>query len=87
MLDELYGVIDWQETLHLEPAFSVAGVFNKANFMKVLPKYHQLVVFLMQGENILDHDYTVYGQAYNALPSQTSANQITSLCLLLFQRS
>ncbi len=52
--DELSGYIN----KHPDAASIIAGDFNKANFKKVMPNFHQHVSCLTRGPNTLDHGYT-----------------------------
>nr|XP_013769624.1 PREDICTED: uncharacterized protein LOC102215879 [Pundamilia nyererei] len=71
-LDELFDIINQQETLHLETAFIIAG-----DLKKVLPKFYQHLNFPTRGENILDYVYSPYARAYKARPDLPLENQIT----------
>ncbi len=52
--DELSGYIN----KHPDAASIIAGDFNKANFKKVMPNFHQHVSCPTRGPNTLDHGYT-----------------------------
>ncbi len=60
--DELSGYIN----KHPDTACIIAGDFNKANFKKVIPNFHQHISCPTRGLNTLDHCYTQFKNAYKA---------------------
>jgi hypothetical protein len=56
------------ETIYPEAAFIVAEDFNKANLRTRLPKFDQHFNCCTRASNTLDHYYSNFHNAYNALP-------------------
>ncbi len=83
-LNQLYGNISEQETVHPDSAFVVTGDFNKANFRTIAPKYFQHITI-----NTIVYWTTATlpsGTPTNPSPAHLSANRITlpfCSCLLI----
>ncbi len=82
-LRELCRNISEQETAHPDAAFVVTGVFNKANFRTIAPKYFQHITINTRGDRVLDHCYTSFRDAYKSLPCPPFGTSDHSSVLLL----
>ncbi len=82
-LKELYGNISEQETTHPDAAFIITGVFNKANFRTIAPKYFQHITINTRGDRVQDHCYTSFRDAYKSLPRPPFGKSDHSSVLLL----
>ncbi|XP_014196244.1 neurotrimin isoform X1 [Haplochromis burtoni] len=82
-LRELYSVISSEETAHPEVSFITTGDFNKGNLKKVSPKLNQHIHFNTRGDQLLDHCYTSFRDAYKALPRAPFGQSDHSSILLL----
>ena len=67
-LSQLDKEICNQATTHPEAALLVAGDFNAGKLKSVLPNFYRHVKCATRGKNILDHLYSLHGDAYKALP-------------------
>uniref|UniRef100_A0A673ZB86 Reverse transcriptase domain-containing protein n=1 Tax=Salmo trutta TaxID=8032 RepID=A0A673ZB86_SALTR len=65
---ELHWTLCKLETIYPEAAFIVAGDFNKGNLRTRLPKCHQHIDRSIQASNTLNHCYSNFRDAYEALP-------------------
>ena len=67
-LKELHLTLCKLETTYPEDAFIVAGDFNKANLKTGLPKFYQHIECATRAGKTLDHCYSNFRDAYEALP-------------------
>ncbi len=72
-----------QETAHPDAAFVVMGVFKKAKFRTIAPKYFQHITINMRGDRVLDHCYSAFRDAYKSLPRPAFGKSDHSSVLLL----
>ena len=67
-IKELHWTLCKLETIYPEAAFIVAGDFNGANLRTRLPKFYQHIDCVTCMGNTLDHCYSIFRDAYKAIP-------------------
>ncbi len=82
-LNQLYGNISEQETVHPDPAFVVTGDFNKANFRTIAPKYFQHITINTRGDRVLDNCCSPFRDAYKSFSCPPFGKSYHSSVLLL----
>ncbi len=65
-LSKLHYVLSGYNNKHPDGAFIIAGVFNKANLMQIMPNFYQHESCPTRGPNRLDHCYSQLKKFNNA---------------------